>query len=136
MIPMDNSNQPEVMALPPGADAPLVLAAGITRALEERLGYPGEARLIALVRGLGGELWYDDGSYSGLARVSFQEFLHSAGITEPQHSSQQGDSLRPSCTWLCLDRASLALFSGDCEQIAPLLQKQDAHPALAGLSPS
>jgi hypothetical protein len=136
MTSMNDSRQPEVRDLPPGRPAPPVLVATITRALEERLGYPGETRHIALVRGLGGELWYDDGSYSGLARLSFQEFLRSAGIAELPCSTQRGDPPCSSFTWLCLDRASLALFYGDHKQIAPFLQKQDAHSAITRLSHS
>lgn len=136
MTSMNDSRQPEVRDLPPGRPAPPVLVTTITRALEERLGYPGEARYIALVRGLGGELWYDDGSYSGLARLSFQEFLRSAGITEPPYPPQRIGPPRPSFTWLCLDRASLALFYGDYEQITPFLQMQDVQPAITRLSHS
>lgn len=136
MTSMNDSRQPEVRDLLPVRPAPPVLVATITRALEERLGYPGEARHIALVRGLGGELWYDDGSYSGLARLSFQEFLRSAEITELPCSPQRDSPPCPSFTWLCLDRASLALFYGDHEQIAPFLQKQDAHSAITRLSHS
>ena len=43
--------------------------------LSGHIGYRGEAQYLALMPGLGGEMWYDDGAFTGLTRLRLEHFL-------------------------------------------------------------
>lgn len=106
---------------------PLTLLTRITPHLAQAINYPGEGQYLALVPGLQTELWFDDGNYTGLAKIPFHQLLTQADLTA-YISYFQGRSGTSAC-WLLLDRANLNLFIGTNEAVSAYLQR-NVHPCI------
>lgn len=99
---------------------PLPFVAYIPGTLAQAINYPGEARYLAIMPGLNNEIWYDDGVYTGLARITLPDFLAQANIAIYAALFQR----RPDVPvhWFLLDQQRQALFIGTNDMVTLYLQ--------------
>lgn len=93
--------------------------------LGTHIGYRGEARYLALMPGLGGEMWYDDGAFTGLTRLRLEHFLSFPPIAPyANHFCQRNGGV---AHWFLLDQHTQNLLLGTQEAVSAYL-RYNARP--------
>lgn len=83
--------------------------------------YPGEARYLSLMPGLKGEIWYDDGVFTGVTRLMLKHILTQTPIASYATHFQGTDGV--AAFWFLLDRQNQHLFLGTRDAVSASLQR-------------
>lgn len=103
----------------------LTLITSFPTQLIQGVNYPGEAQYLSLVPGLGGEVWYDDGAFTGLTKLMLKDFLDLAPMASHVHRFQQNNG---TCAFrFLLDQQNRHLFIGPQDAVSVSLQR-NARP--------